>query len=95
MRRSFNFKHKLAKTTLDHRLLCLWAEDIPMKGLTLVRIFSVAMLELRDEAVIDVHRCTAGFATHIYVIVALDGEFFKAPPALQTIHAVASAAPAA
>jgi hypothetical protein len=28
-------------------------------------------------------------------IVALDGEFFKAPPALQAVHAVASAAPAA
>lgn len=51
--------------------------------------------ELRDEAVIDVHRCIAGVAIHVYVIVALDGKFFKAPPALQTVHAVASAAPAA
>jgi uncharacterized protein (DUF1330 family) len=30
--------------------------------------------ELRDEAVIDVHRCIAGVAIHVYVIVALDGK---------------------
>jgi hypothetical protein len=41
------------------------------------------------------HRCTAGFAIHVYVMVAPGGEFFKAPPAIQTLHAVASAAPAA
>ena len=34
-------------------------------------------------------------AIHVYVIVALDDEFFKAPPALGTVHAVASAAAAA
>jgi hypothetical protein len=45
--------------------------------------------------VADVHRCTADAATHVYVTVALDGDFFKASLALQTVHAVASAAPAA
>jgi hypothetical protein len=36
-----------------------------------------------------------GVAIPVDVIVAPDGEFFPAPPALQCLHAVASAAPAA
>jgi hypothetical protein len=45
----FNLQAQTSKTKLDHRLLCLWWEDIPMKGQTLVRIFSAAMSLLASK----------------------------------------------
>jgi hypothetical protein len=47
--------------------------------------------ELREDPVIDAHRCTAVVAIHVHIIVTHHGQSFKAPLAYQTCTREASA----